>query len=713
MFWRDFTITGSGEADHFMGMIVTADIFDTVGVRAQAGRTFTPSDLQGPPVAVISHQFWQERFGRAPDILGRTLTLNSEIYQVIGVMPASFSLRMENQSFDPKVFTLIQPPDPEYTPTALRPVGVIARLRDGVDMASAEAELRTLQTALDAQHPQTPKDLGVFLTSLHGDNLRFIRASLVTLSAAVALVLLVACSNIAGLLLGRATYRRREMALRAALGSGRGRLVLQLLAESLVLALMGAALGLLFAYAGVRAFAFADPFHQLPPDPIAINGRALLAALVLALLNVILFGVVPALEASRVDLIAALRSRGEGRRAGTIRSVLVVSQLALSLMLVAGAALLTKTLAHLLSQPLGFRTDHISVTSLVLPGDRYAHDAARLTAFYDQVRQRIAVLPGVRSVAISTTRPLAGGQSTAVAVAGRPEPAPNELSGIERQVVMPGFFETLSTPLMSGRAFTDRDVETSPPVAMINELLSRSEFSGTDPVGQRIKVGDESQWRTIVGVAGTMRTIFYNTLTAKETPQVFLPARQSPKAGFNPVGNNIFILARTNRPLTQTEIRREIDSIDKDVPVTEIKRMDEFVSEATRQPRFRTTLLAGFAVLALVLSAMGIYGLIAQNTAQRTGEIGIRMALGAQPENVLLMIFRQGILLAAAGTALGTAGALIVARALPAFLYGASGSDPLTYSVVCVLVLAIAALATYLPARRASRVDPMLALREE
>jgi len=609
----------------------------------------------------------------------------------------------------------MQPGDPDYKPDSRHPVAVIARLKPGVDIATAQAELFTIQMALDAQHPEIPKGFGVFLTRLQQDNARFIRTSLITLLAAVALVLLIACANVAGLLLGRAAYRQGEMALRAALGSGRGRLVGQLLTESLLLAFLGAGLGLLFAYAGVRAFTAANPFNQLPPDPISIHGRALAFALALALLNTALFGTAPALRASRVDLSTFLKSRGagQGARAGSGRNALVVMEIAVSLVLLTGTALVTRALLKLMSAPLGFKPEHVEVTTLTLPGDRYSTDHERLIGFYDQVLQRIGGLPGVQSAGLTTVGPMVGGQRTTMAVAGRPAPPADETPRFEQQIITPRFFDVLSTPVLRGRSFTDLDTEASPQVAIVNQTVARNEFAGTDPVGQQIRLGSDGPWRTIVGVTGTVRTIFYNTLVAKEPLEIYVPARQAPKAGFNPVSQNVWLLTRTERPLTLTEVRGQVDAVDRTVPVGEMKTMERVVSDATGQPRLRTMLLGAFAVLALLLSAIGVYGLIAQNTAQRTSEIGIRMALGAGSGDVLRMVIRQGISIAAVGVGVGVAGALALGRVLSAYLYGVSATDLAAYGIEGAIVLAVAALAAYIPARRASRVDPLVALRYE
>jgi len=714
MFWHDFAITGAGEAAHFLGLNVTTDILDTLGVAPELGRTFMASDLTGPPAVIIGHQLWQERFGGSRDIIGRILTLNAKSYTVIGVLPPKFSLRMENQATDPPILALMRPDDPDYGPDSLDPVAVIARLKPNVDIATAQAELFTIQMALDAQHPKMLRGFGVFLTRLQADNARFIRTSLITLMAAVGFVLLIACANVAGLLLGRAAHRQREMALRAALGSGRRRLIAQLLTESLVLGFVGGGLGLLFAYAGVRGFSAANPFNQLPPDPIGIHGRTLAFALVLALVNTVLFGAAPALRASRVDLSTFLKSRGAGTRIGSGRNALVVVEIALSLVLLTGTALVTRALLKLMTATaLGFRPEHVEVANLTMPPGPYSTDHNRLMEFYDQVLERISAMPGVQSATLSTVGPLNNGQFNNMTVAGRPAPPPDEAPRFEQQVITPRYFDVLSTPLLRGRSFTDRDTETSQQVAIVNETVARTEFAGTDPVGQRIRMGPDGPWRTIVGVSGTVRTIFYNTLVAKAPLSIYVPARQASKPGFNPDEQRVWLLAKTMRPLTLTEVRKQIDSADPTVPVGKLRNMEQVVSEATGQPRLRTMLLGGFALLALVLSAIGVYGLIAQNTAQRTNEIGIRMALGAGSGDVLRMVIRQGLSIAAVGIAVGIAGALALGRILSAFLYGVSATDLASYGIVTAIVLAVAALAAYIPARRASRVDPLVALRYE
>lgn len=715
MFWRDFTLTGTGEAAHFHGMIVTPGLFDTLGSSAQFGRVFTDADLHGSPVIVISHQFWVRRFRGARDVLGRSLTLNGKPYQVIGVMPQSFSLRLENQPFDPDVLALIQPGEPSYTGTAMGPLAVIARLKPGVSMQAAQAELATLQTAIDGKYPDAPKFVGVFLTSLKEDNMRFVSTSLRALAGAVLFVLLIACANVAGLLLGRASTRRRELAVRAALGSGRGRLVAQLLTESLLVAAIGGGLGLLVAYAAVRGFVAMNPFALLPPDPITINGPSLAFALALVVITTVLFGTAPAMRASRVDLGEFLKSRGAGGslRMRSGRAALVIAQIALSLVLLVGSVLMAKTLLQLAAQPLGFRAENVGVAELTLPGRVYGSNAERLSQFYERLLSRIAAIPGVHSGTIANVRPLTGGPRVSIELEGQLDPQKVGMPGFHEIIVTPDYFGTLSIPLLSGRGLTNSDTADSPHVVVVSEMVAHTLFKGADPIGRRIRTRKDGPWLTIVGVAGTTRTIFYNTLNAELSPDVFVPAKQAVRPIFNPVSQSVWLFVRGQLPLTRATVRQQVDAVDRDIPVGEVMPLGEMVSEATSQPRMRTALLTGFAVLALVLAAIGIYGLIAQSTAQRAGEIGIRMALGARSGDVLRMVISQTLSIAVAGIVLGVVGGIALGRMLSPLLYGIPATDPVAYAIVEAAVIGAALLAAYVPARRASRVDPTVVLRYE
>ena len=715
MFWRQFTLTGAGETEQFNGMIVTAGLFETLGSTAQLGRVFTSADLNGGPVVVISHQFWQRRFGGAGDMVGRSLTLNDKAYRVIGILPPSFSLRMENQPFDPNVLALAQPGEPQYSGTATGPLAIIGRLKPGVSMQSAEAELSGVQTSIDAKNPDAPKRVGVFLTGLQDDNMRFVRTSLLTLVAAVGFVLLVACANVAGLLMGRASMRRRELAVRSALGAGRGGLVSQLLTESLLLAATGGALGLLLAYGVIRGFVAANPFALLPPDPIGIDLRVLAFALGLVCLTTIVFGTAPALQASRVDPGDFLKSRGSGAaaRMRSGRGALAIFQIALSLVLLAGSALMARKLLSVRSQPLGFDTARVSVVELTLPRAELSSSPEHINAFYSQLLARVSALPGVDAAAIGNVRPLAGGPRVFIEVEGRDETPAVGMPDSHEIIVTTGYFSTLSIPILEGRGFTDADAGAEPGVTVVSEMVARRLFPGADALGHRIRTRKDGPWLTIVGVAGTVRTIFYNTLHTDPSPDIFVAAAQTNRAVFNPIGQNVWLFVRGQSPMTMAMVRREVDAIDRNVAVGAVNALAGMIAGATDQPRIRTVLVGGFGVLALILAAIGIYGLLAQSTTERTPEIAIRMAIGARPADVLGMILKQALAITTAGIALGVSGAILLARVLSAFLYGIPPVDPVAYTVVVLAVIAAGVGAAYVPARRASRVDPMAGLRHE
>lgn len=716
MFWRSFTLTGRGEAESFNGMILTDDLFPTLGSAAELGRVFNSADLSGPPVIVLSHSFWQQHFAGSRDVLGRELALNGKPYRIIGVMPPSFSLRMENQPFDPAILALIQPGDADYNATAMSPLAIIGRLKPGVSIDAAKAELSALQSKLDATHTGLPAHMGILIEKLRDDNMRFVRTSIFTLAGAVVFVLLIACANVAGLLLGRTSTRRRELAVRAALGSGRGRLVSQLLTESLLLALIGAALGLLLAYGGVRGFVAINPFSLLPPDPISIDGRALGFAVALVFATTLLFGAAPALKASRIDPGEFLKSRGQS---GAVRmrsgqSVLSVLQVALSLLLLTGAALMAKTLVKLRVQSLGYRTDQVTVAQLTLPGAEYGGHPDRVSRFNDRLLEKVAGLPGVQSAAMGSVRPTATGPGVYVLAEGQSPPAQLGLPTEYEQIVTPGFFDTLEIPLIAGRKFSERDSAASQKVAVVSDTLAQKLFGGADPIGRRIRIRKDGPWLTIVGMVASIRTLFYNTLSPTVTPFVFIPAAQVEGPVFNPRGTEAYLFLRgSGNSITMPVIRRQVDAVDRDVPMGDFMPLANMVAEATAQARMRTALVGGFAGVALLLAAIGIYGLIAQNTAQRTGEIGIRMALGARPGDVLGMVVRQAVVIAGVGIALGVAGGLALARVLAGFLYGIAATDATVYVAVAIAVIAAASAAAYLPARKAARVDPTVALRYE
>jgi putative ABC transport system permease protein len=719
MFWRRYLLTGGGEPEELDGMIATADLFNTLGVLAQRGRVFGPDDLSGPPVAVITHRFWQRRFGGSDKAIGASITLNGVPHQIIGLMPPDFDLRMLEQPTAADVLTLLPMSEPSYRPDGVGPLAAIGRLNPGVTLAAAQAELTIIEQQSEARFPDNIKESGLLATGLQVDNSRSVRLTLLSLAAAVAFVLLIACTNLAGLLLARAARRRQEMAIRAALGSGRRRLLAQLLTESLLLALIGAAVGLLLAYAGVRLFVAINPMGVLPSNTIAIDARSLGFTLALTLLTTALFGLVPALRASRADLNAVLKSgsRGASDGASSRRALnaMVTAQMALTVVLLIGAGLMIKTLLRLRAEPLGFRAENLTVAKLTLPAE-VASQANQLNSLYDRVLEKVAAIPGAQSAAITNAMPLLGAPNTSCvieAIEGQDQPPPDNAPRCGGTVVTPDYFSTLSIPLLRGRAFSAHDHERAEQVAIIDELIARSAFTGQDPVGRRIRASKNSPWRTIIGVVGATRSTWPRAFAWRDSPRLFLPNRQSSGPSLGPVAKSVWIYLRATRQPAIAELRQAVSSVDGNVAIAEFQPMREIVAKTTRQPLFRTVLTGSFAVLALSLAALGVYGVVSQSVAQRTREIGIRMALGARPRDAMTLVVRQGMTGALIGVAGGLAASFALARLSSSLLYGVSATDPATFVSIPVLLTGVALLAAVIPARRSVKVNPMTALRDE
>ena len=718
IFWRRYLLTGGDEPEELDGMIATADLFTTLGVPAQQGRVFNPDDLSGPQVTVISYRFWQRRFGGS-EVIGETLTLNGVPHQIIGVMPPDFDLRMLEQPTGADVLTLLPTSEPGYRANGVGPLAAIGRLNPGVTLAAAQSELTTIGQQNDAKFPDHIQESGPLVAGLQADNSRAVRLTLLSLAAAVSFVLLIACTNLAGLLLGRATRRQQEMAVRAALGSGRRRLVGQLLTESLLLALIGAAVGLLLAYGGVRLFVAINPMGVLPSNTIAINARALGFTLALTLLTTALFGLVPALRASRTDLNAILKSGSRGASYGTASrralNAMVTAQMALTVVLLIGAGLMIKTLIRLRAEPLGFSTENVTSAKLTLQAE-VASQANQRNSLYDRILEKVSAIPGAQSAAITNAWPLLGSPNTSCvldAVEGQDQPPPDNAPRCGGNIVTPEYFSTLSIPLLRGRAFSGRDHERAEQVVVIDELIARSAFPGQDPVGRRIRTSKDSPWRTIIGVVGATRSTWPRTLAWRDSPSFFIPHLQSSGNAFGPVAKSVWIYIRSTRQPGIAELRDAVSSVDANVAVAEFQPMQDVVAKATRQPLLRTVLLGSFAVLALLLAALGVYGVVSQSVAQRTREIGIRMALGARPRDVLTLLIRQGLIGALIGVAGGLAASLVFARLLSNLLYGVSPTDPATFAAFPLLLTSVALLATVIPARRGMNVEPMTALRDE
>jgi putative ABC transport system permease protein len=694
-------LTGAGEPERLQGFQVSADLFRVLGVEAAQGRTFL--DEEDRPgnnrVVVISNELWRRRFGGAPDLVGRNVTLNGEPHTVVGVMPPDFRFLTKTDVWTTLAFT----PAEEQDGQSNYLIGV-GRRGAGVSIEQARAEVENLTRA---RVGDPAADLRATLKPLQSLITQDVRTMLLTLFAAVGFVLLIACANVANLLLARAGARRRELAVRAALGAGRLRLARQLLVESAMLALAGGACGLLLAswcthllLAGLPESLAAANAHVAG---LRLDSTALAFTLGLSLLTTVVFGLAPAWQASRVNLNESLKEGGrggaQGARRARLRSWLVVAETALAMVLLAGAGLMVKSFWRLNQTDPGFDPAGVLTAQVDPSGDRYK-EFPQVVGFYGQLLERVAAVPGVRHVGIinslDATMPVSVDEHAPVPPERRPQASTNQVSG--------DYFRAMGIPLRRGRFFDDRDVKQAPAVVIIDETLARKQFAGEDPVGKHLKVGDTS--REIVGVVGATRR--YN-LGEEPFPRAYLPYRQE-----NWGSMTLVVRAQSGDPTALAPaVRRELAAVDKDQPIHSFKPLEESVAGWVTPQRFTTTLLAGFAALAAALAAVGIYGVMSYTVTQRTHEIGVRVALGARGRDVLRLVVGRGMLLTLAGVGIGLAASLALTRLLKSLLFGVSETDPLTFALVALLMTAVALLACLVPARRATKVDPMVALRYE
>jgi len=719
-FRRSYLVTGRGDASSVVGMAVSEEFFATMGVAPVIGRTLGSGDVGRAPATVLSYGFWQQQFGGARDVIGTTVRLNGEPHEIVGVMPNGFDVRMLEQPRGAQLWTLIAAGERGYDATGMGPVALFARLRRDTTLASAQAELNRLQLRIEAPFPEPQRlsQFPVLLTRLQDDNTRTIRATLVTVISAVGCLLLIACMNVGTLVLGRGLGRLQEAALRAALGSGYGRLVRQFLTESLLLAALGGAIGLAVAAVAVRLFVTWDPLGMLPASSIEINVRALLATIAIVGLTVIIAGLVPALRIAAADPQQALRTggdRGATGRGQRAQSLLLGTQLAVSLMMLVMTSLLGQTFVTLTRAPLGFEPSHLAIVDLNVPLDTgSAQPTASRSRFelYERVAARIQAIPGVQRVAASTSPPLFSGGLVSVRTNRDTTQTPNRFSA---QDVTSNFFETLAMPLAAGRAFDRRDSSASSRVAIVNELAARRLFSSArEAIGRQLFI-DEEQPREVIGVIGNTASVFFNTLEWQENPIVYVPASQGFAAIVNPEQRTfgLSLHVRSSRPLALAEIRRAAAAVDSQVAMTRMEAAETAVGRATQQPRFRMTLLAWFSIASLLLTAVGVYGLVVQSVERRAREIGIRVALGARAVLVMGMVARSAVATAAAGTLAGCATALALGGALKSVIYGVDARDPVSMSIAVAVLLGVALLAALIPALRATRIDPIQVLRSE
>jgi putative ABC transport system permease protein len=719
--WVEYTLTGRGDPHRTLGEAVTARFFETLGVAAARGRTFGPADLNRGPAVVLSDAGWKSLFGGAPDTIGQALTLDGRSYTVLGIMPRGFEFYPRQALF----WALLTPADVVRQGSAkFHAMAAVGRLRAGASMAAAEAEIAALRAALERTDPDEILQAGAMVRSLQDEFTwlagRGLRSGLLLLFAAVAFVLLIACANVANLLAGRSLERRREIAIRTALGAGRARLIRQILTENLLLCMLGAAAGVLLAYGGLRYFLNVRPVEMpigAAQESVSLDWRVLLFATVLALLTTALSGLLPAWQASRYRLHDLLKQGGRGGSMGRAerrsRSLLVVLEVALSLTLLAGAALLIESLFRLRAEPLGYRIEGLLTARLDLPKAAYPALSSRLL-FCNRLTQSLAAMPALEAVVRS------GNLVHAEVAGGR---AARETGFIARALIFPEYFRVSGIPLAAGREFGPLDTGQSQPVAIVDAEFARRYFPGQDPLSKHIRLGEQgtdSPWRTVVGVAGDIKeTNPFDEMHWQVAPHVYVPFTQSDATG----GRQLVLMLRAggrwlgadDRPLdTLVEaLRRTVGQIDPALPLSEVASMRQFLNEqAFSKPGFRAALLGVFAAVALLMAAIGLYGVLSQLVTERRREVGVRMALGASRGNVVGLVVRRGLLLTATGIALGAVMAAAGVRLLRSFLLTGPGR-PLVLAGVAAVMLGIALAAGAVPAWRAARIDPAVALREE
>ena len=701
-----FALSGAGEPISIRGARISYGTLETLRVAPQLGRTFTVNEdrPEEDAVVILGHELWQRNFGGDPNIVGQKIVLSNRPRTVVGVMPPNFRFPEIAELWVPLALT---------TQTFTRTdhgLSAIARLKDGVSVEAAQAEMHNIAARIEQQHPVTNEGLGVKVTSLHKYLTGDYRDGLIILLGIVGCVLLVACVNVANLMLARATARQKEFALRAALGAGRWRIVRQLMVESLLLALVGGVLGFALSIWALRLLLTSIPI-QLPFwMNFSIDLRVLGFTIAITVLTGLLFGAAPALQTSRVDLNDTLKEggRGAGVGRGRSRSFLVVTEIALSLVLLVCAGLMIQSFLRLRSVNVGLDPTNVLVSSYHLPFAKYREDEQR-AAFYKQLLERVRALPGVQAASATATLPLGGGNwGRSLTVEGYPVLAVGQAPMIQHTVVTPNYFRTMGIPLLSGRDFTDSDARGSQLVTIVDERLANEYWPNQSPIGRRIRFGppeDNEPWHTIIGVVGTVRHERMQEDTAKS---VYLPHQQIP-------ANGMAVMTRTSSEPKElvAAIRREVAQLDPDLPVSKVITMNEVIDEAIWQPRLYATLFAVFAGGALLLALIGIYGVMAFLVQTRTHEIGVRMALGATARDVFKLIVGRGMKLTVIGVLIGVAGAVGATRLMHSLLFNTSATDPIVFILISLLLAFAAFLACYIPARRAAKVDPLIALRYE
>lgn len=708
---QSFNLTGAGDPERLEGRRVSANLFALLGVWPQLGRAFAMEEDQpnANRVTIISQRLWQRRFAADPNIVGKALTLNGESFTVVGVMPSQFQFpTRDDELWVPIGFT-----QAEAASRQRHYLQVVARLKPGVTLGRAQSEMTTIAVRLQQQYPEANTDLGAVVVPLHEQVVGDIKPALLVLLGAVGLVLLIACANVANLLLARAAVRQKEIALRVALGASRFRLIRQFLTESILLGVIGGVLGLLFAVVGLKLLTAFIPPNIPQIKAITIDARVLGFTLLMSLITGLVFGLVPAIQSSILNPIDTLKEGGRNSTMGSggnrIRGLLIVAEVAVSLILLIGSGLLINSFLRLRNVDPGFRTEKLLTMKIVLPELKYRESAQR-SAFYTDLTRRLESVPGVKSAAVTTNLPLyKQGNSIGITIEGRPEPPPGQELIVVTRIISPKYFETMNIPLLRGRQLTDQDTATSPNAVVISDTMARRYWPDEDPIGKRIAAGRPESPEDWVSVVGVVQDVRQFDLIAEPKPQMYFSHQQA--SFFAP--RDLVVKTEVDPLGLAATVRKTVWEVDKDQPVSNITTMDDIVAESVARQRFSMLLLAIFAGLALLLAAVGIYGVMSYSVAQRRGEIGIRMALGAQKRDVFKLTVGRSLKLVLIGVVVGLVGAFALTRLMSSLLFGIRATDPATFAAISLLFIGVALLASYLPARRATRVDPLAALRYE
>ena len=704
-----FILTGYGEAVRVAGAAVSSSFFRLLGIRMQRGRDFLDEEDQPGKdrVAILSYRAWQQRLGGKPDVLGSGIMLNDLSYTVVGVLRPDFELVTHNAQSQPEVWVPLAL-NLEKLQRGTHPLRVLARIKPGLTLRRAQADLNVVAANLAKLYPENNKEKEIIAVPLAKQATEKVRTALTTLLAGVGLLLLIACANVANLLLSRAATRQKEIAVRLALGASRRRVAQQLLTENVFLALLGGATGLFLASVAIRTLGRYLPADLPRISGLAIDLRVLAATAFLSLSTGILFGLAPVFQTWRENANETLKQNARivGSVQSRLRNGLVMVQTAVALILVTGAALTAKSLWNLMQVSPGFRTEHVITARISLPASRYP-DVQRIAAFQKELLERIRNIPSIQSAGSTAYLPLSGADNAwAFFIEGRP-PLPIGVDNMAKyRPTSPGYFETIGIPVLRGRGFTPSDSESAPLVVVINQSMARTYWGERDPVGQRLRFGGAG-WRTIVGIVGDVR---HEGLDRESKTEMYVPFTQIPNTERRPA---IVVRTGIDPAAIITPLRTVVSAMDSALPLDQIETMDQLVSASVGQPRFRTILLSAFSVLALMIASVGVYGVMSYLVNQRIREFGIRIAIGATKAGILRMVLRHATALIAGGVALGLVGSVVFARLITGLLYGVDALDPLIFGGASLLLSAVAFVASYIPAQRATRVDPIAALRYE